>query len=155
MQLKNWNPDTSGIEFRTRPDLKFYNWKIEIRMCPGFEIRTCPDLKSGRVQIWNLANEKLKSGLACNWNTDIVVEKFCQSGFFFSNWKIEIRTCPDLLFSNWRIKLRMCPDIYFEIRKEKSGLDSVIEINKLGNTRVKLKSQVHFESKKILGPKEC
>ena len=28
-------------------------------------------------------------------------------------------------------------------------------IDKLGNARVKLQSQVHFESKKILGPKEC
>ena len=39
----------SGIEIRTRPDLKFCNWKIEIRTCPDFEfcnwkikIRTCP-----------------------------------------------------------------------------------------------------------------
>jgi len=36
--------------------------------------------------------------------------------------------CPDLLFSNWKIKLRTCPDIYFEIKKEKSGLDYDIKI---------------------------
>ena len=75
----------SKIVLRTHPDLIFCNWKIEICMCP--------DLKSGRIQIWNLANEKSKSGLVCNWNTDIVMEKFCQSGFFFlqlKNWNPDV-----------------------------------------------------------------
>ena len=48
----------SGIEIRTRPDLKFCNWKIEIR--------TCPELKSGRVRILNFAIEKLKYGRVRN-----------------------------------------------------------------------------------------
>ena len=81
----------SGIEIRTRPDLILRNWK--------FEIRTCPELKSGHVQIWNFAIEKLKSGRVRIWIPDA-------SGFEISqlkNWnpdvsEIEIRTCPDLKF---------------------------------------------------------
>ena len=120
-QLKNWNPDVSGIEFRTRPDLKFLNWKIEIR--------TCPKLKSGRVQIWNFS--------LINRNPDT-------SGFEIFQEKMEIRTRPDLYFSidkyesglakfvmssspdfnfiYWKMKIRTRPDLYFTFDKYQSGL---------------------------------
>ena len=95
----------SGIEIRTRPDLKFLNWKIEIR--------TCPKLKSGHVRIWNFS--------LINENPDT-------SGFEIFQENMEIRTRPDLYFSIDKYQSRLTkfvtsssPDFNFSIGKWKSG----------------------------------
>ena len=87
-----------------------------------------PELKSGRVRIWNFSIEKLKSGHVRNWNFQLINENPDTSGFEIFQEKMEIRTRPDLYFSIDKYEsglakfvMSSSPDFNFSIGKWKSG----------------------------------
>ena len=124
--LATWESEVQNRYLDTSR-FSFFNWKIKIW--------TCPELKSGRVQIFyfQLKNKnldasrfsifKLKIEIQTSQCHFLAMRSFVRPDLFFSNWKIKIWTCPDFLIFNWKKKSGHVQIFWFSMIKTKSGLD--------------------------------